>query len=109
MKTHIHSSDVPIEPLPNGKRRQILGYDCNLMMVKVYFDEGGIGERHSHPHQQITYVVSGSFEVEVDGKREILEAGDCFIVPSNAMHSAKCLKEGVLIDTFSPLREDFLE
>ena len=108
MRTHIHGSDVPVEPLPNGKRRQILGYDTNLMLVKVFFEKGGIGERHRHPHQQVSYVVQGVFEVEIDGRKEVMRAGDCFVVPSNAMHGAVCLEEGILIDTFSPMRDDFL-
>ncbi len=108
MKTHVRSHEVPVEPVTKGLKRQILGYDSRLMLVKVFFDKGGIGEPHTHPHQQVSYIEKGRFEVEIDGKREILEAGDCFVVPENALHGAICLEEGILIDTFSPAREDFL-
>ncbi len=109
MKTYMKSSDVPIENVAPGMNRQIMGYDSKLMLVKVQFDKGGIGAQHQHPHQQVSYVVSGRFEVEIEGQKAVLSAGDCFIIPENAMHGAVCLEEGVLIDTFSPMREDFLE
>ncbi|UCH09418.1 MAG: cupin domain-containing protein, partial [Fidelibacterota bacterium] len=70
---------------------------------------GIVAEKHTHPHQQVSYVEKGRFEVEIAGRKEILKAGDCFVIPSEAIHGAICLEEGSLIDTFSPLREDFLE
>ena len=96
------------EDLGNGMHRKILGYDKNLMLVKVWFDEGAIGEVHSHPHTQTAYVVSGKFEVMVDGRKEVLGPGGCFFVPSGADHGAVCLEEGILLDIFTPVREDFL-
>ncbi len=109
MKTHIKSSDVPVEQVAKGMRRQIMGHNSNLMLVRVCFDKGGIGEVHTHPHQQVSYVEKGKFEVEIDGIKKVLTAGDCFVIPENSSHGAVCLEEGVLIDTFSPAREDFLE
>lgn len=109
MKTHVLGREIPIETVGKGVRRQILGYDSNLMLVRVFFDKDGVGEPHSHMHQQVSYVEKGTFEVEISGKKQILKAGDCFIVPSHAVHGAVCLEEGILIDTFSPLREDFIE
>ncbi len=109
MKTHIKSSDIPVENVSPGLSRQIMGYDSDIMLVKVDFEKGGIGEPHSHPHQQVSYVVSGKFEVTINDKTEVLGPGDAFLIPSNALHGAVCLEAGTLIDTFSPLREDFLE
>jgi quercetin dioxygenase-like cupin family protein len=109
MKTHIRNAEVQMEDVAGGVKRQILGYDSNLMLVRVYFEKGGVGEPHVHPHQQVSYVEKGKFEVEIAGDKEILETGDCFVVPENAHHGAVCLEEGILIDTFSPAREDFLE
>lgn len=108
MKTHIKNTDIPLENVAPGMNRQIMGYDSDIMLVKVDFDKGGVGEPHTHPHQQISYVVSGKFEVTISDETEILGAGDAFLVPSNALHGAVCLEAGTLIDTFSPKREDFL-
>lgn len=104
----LNSSREDAEDLGNGMHRELLGYDENLMLVKVWFDKGAVGEVHAHPHTQTAYVVKGKFEVFVDGRTEILEAGGCFFVPSGADHGAVCLEEGILLDIFSPAREDFL-
>ncbi len=109
MKTHIKSQDLKTEEMFSGVTRQIIGYDSNIMMVKVSFAKGSIGYKHQHPHQQISYILSGKFEVNIDGKMEILETGDAFIAPSNTDHELKCLDNGIIIDSFSPMREDFLK
>ena len=85
-----------------------MSYDEKLMVVKVEFETGGIGTLHKHPHSQISHVESGKFEVEMIGEKQVLNAGDAFYIPSNALHGAVCLEKGVLIDEFSPMREDFI-
>lgn len=97
------------ETVGPGLRRLLLGHDEHLMLVKVWFDKGAVGEVHSHPHSQGSYVVEGTFEVQVDGKTQVLGPGGSFFVPSGADHGAVCLEEGILIDVFSPTRRDFLE
>ena len=94
--------------LDQGMKRQIFGYDDKIMMVKIHFPKGAIGYEHSHLHSQTTYVASGAFEVTIDGKTTILKAGDSFFVPSHKKHGVVNLEEGVLIDVFSPKRDDFL-
>ena len=74
---------------------------------KCGFEEGAIGYQHDHPHTQVSYVESGEFEAIVDGETRILKAGDSFYVAPNKLHGAVCKKAGVLIDVFSPHREDF--
>lgn len=96
------------QPVAEGIKRQILGFGHTIMGVRVWFKKGAVGEVHSHFHAQMAYVESGRFEVLVDGNKEILTAGDCFYVPPHAAHGAVCLEDGVLIDVFSPAREDFL-
>ncbi len=91
-----------------GILRQITGYNTQLMMVKVKFEKGAIGYVHDHFHSQSSFVASGKFKITIDGKSEVLEAGDGFFVPPNANHGAECLEPGILIDVFSPVREDFL-
>jgi quercetin dioxygenase-like cupin family protein len=77
-------------------------------MVEFGFEKGGVGALHSHPHVQSSYVAEGRFEVTIDGKTEIVEAGGAFIVPSNLVHGVKALEAGRLVDTFTPRRADFL-
>lgn len=97
-----------IEQVENGIKRQFLGYGPELMAVKVWFEEGAIGSVHNHPHTQVTYVASGEFEVMIDGETVLLKEGDSFHVAPDKSHGAVCKKTGILIDMFSPLREDFL-
>lgn len=107
-KVFIEDADVPWQPMAEGVRRKIMAYDEKLMVVRVEFEKGGVGSLHQHPHIQITHIESGVFEVEIGDEKKILKAGDAFYIPSNIMHGAVCLEAGVLIDTFSPMREDFV-
>ena len=96
------------EHADTGITWQIVAHNKGLMVVSVKFEKGAIGTVHDHIHTQGSYVVSGKFEITINGKSEILEAGDGFYVPPNAPHGAKCLEAGILIDSFNPAREDFL-
>jgi len=97
------------ETVDKGIKRQLVNHNSQIMQVKVKFEEGTIGYEHSHFHSQSTFVAAGKFEVVIDGKKEVLKAGDGFLVQPNLKHGVKCLEAGTLIDVFSPLREDFLE
>jgi quercetin dioxygenase-like cupin family protein len=107
-KYFIEDEAIVWEQIDVGVQRKIIAYDPSLMIVKIKFEKGGIGPLHQHTHVQITHVQSGSFEVSIDGKKQVLKEGDAFLVTSNLVHGVLCLEEGILIDTFSPMREDFL-
>ena len=97
---------IPTDP---GVERMIMGYNENLMMVKVRFRKDAVGAMHSHMHIQSTYIAKGSFEVTIDGKTCILHAGDTFFVQPDLLHGVVCIEDGLLIDVFHPCRQDFLE
>jgi len=90
-------------------QRQIVGFDDKIMMVNVHFDKDGIGVMHNHPHTQVTYIAEGKFEVTIGNETKIIKKGDSFFVPSNVMHGVVCVEKGMLVDVFSPMREDFLK
>jgi quercetin dioxygenase-like cupin family protein len=104
----IFSKDAPSEVVGEGLTRQLLGYEDSLMLARVTFDEGAEGYVHAHPHSQVSYVESGEFDVYIDGVERRLGPGDSFYVQPNLEHGAVCRKAGVLLDIFSPVREDFL-
>ena len=108
-KAFISGSDAPTEVVSPGVTRQILGFNNQIMMVKVWFEEGSEGYVHSHFHSQVAYVAAGEFEVTVGEETKTLVEGDCFFMEPNISHGAVCTKAGMLIDVFSPMREDFLE
>lgn len=100
--------DIPWQDLGGGIERQVYGYDDHIMLVKVKFSEGAVGTLHSHPHVQVSYVESGAFELTIGEEKKVLKKGDGYYVAPDIVHGCVCLEAGVLIDVFSPLREDFL-
>lgn len=107
-KYFIEDADIELDNLGDGISRKIIAYDENLMLVKVVFEKGSVGVIHQHHHTQISYVEKGAFEVNIDGAKRVLAVGSSFYVPPNAPHGVYCLEEGVLLDMFSPMREDFV-
>jgi quercetin dioxygenase-like cupin family protein len=108
VKVFIKNNSLDWEETAPGMRRKIMAWDERLMVVKVEFAKGAIGTLHQHHHTQITHIESGRFEVEIGEDKKILAAGDAFYVPPNIIHGAVCLEAGVVIDVFSPMREDFV-
>jgi quercetin dioxygenase-like cupin family protein len=104
----VQGSEREWQDLGDGVRRQILGHDEELMMVRVEFVAGAIGTAHQHPHRQASLVESGRFEVRIGDKARTLSAGDGFIVPPDVVHGVTALEAGVLVDVFTPARVDFL-
>ena len=107
-RTFLNVNDLNWEDQGGGISRCILGYDDRIMMVKVKFGKGAAGSPHSHHHSQTTYVESGKFEFTVGQEKSIITKGDAVYIRPDVIHSATCLEEGILIDAFSPMREDFI-
>jgi len=105
----LYGDKCPIEDLGDGLKRQLLGFNQQILMAKIWFDESAVGYVHAHHHAQATYIESGKFKVTVGDEEKILSAGDGFYIDPNVKHGAVCLEAGILIDVFSPLREDFFE
>ena len=110
MDSYFMQDKVGWTELGEGIRRKIVGHTPQLMSVLVQFDRGAIGTAHAHDvHDQIAYVVSGSFEAEVGGVKCVLRAGDAFIAPHGRTHGVVALEAGsTLLDQFTPRREDYL-
>jgi quercetin dioxygenase-like cupin family protein len=104
----IEDESIAWDDLGGGVRRKIMAYDDRVMLVKVAFEAGSIGTIHQHPHTQLSHIQEGVFEVEIGGKKQVLKAGDAFFAPRDTDHGVRCLEKGVLVDVFSPMREDFI-
>ena len=91
-----------------GVERKLLGFGSDLMMTRVKFKKGSVGYLHKHPHRQVSYIESGSFEVTIAGEKKVQKAGDCYFVPSDVEHGVSALEEGSIIDVFTPSRDDVL-
>ena len=95
--------------IDNKTQRAIIAYNDDLMTVMVKMNKGAIGAVHQHIHSQNTYIAKGKFEVQIGSEKQILKIGDSFFINPNIHHGVVCLEDGILIDVFSPKREDFLE
>ena len=93
-----------------GAVRRIMGSLDQLMVCELELTKGGPVNRHSHPHDQITYIVKGTLEFCVEGEKAIVHAGDTMCIPGGIEHGpTEILEDSVIIDTFSPKRDDFVE
>lgn len=97
---------TPVEMLP-GLVRRTLADSESMMLCEFTFDAGVEVPNHSHPHEQVGYVVSGQLRMTVDGQSHDLGPGDSYHAPSNVPHGALTLEPSVVVEVFSPPREDY--
>ena len=103
----IRASDVePVEMVP-GVWRRTLSWGERLMVVHVTLEEGAAVPAHRHPHEQITYIVEGELSMEVGGRAYVLRAGDSLLFRADVEHGGTALERTLVIDTFSPPREEY--
>ncbi|MEN8907512.1 MAG: cupin domain-containing protein [Clostridiales bacterium] len=106
----IYNNDIEYESVSEGVQRKILSSGGKMMSVEVKFKKGAVGQVHTHIHEQVSYVINGSFEFEINGKKSVIKKGDTYYVGSNEPHGVLSLEEdSILLDIFTPQREDFLK
>jgi quercetin dioxygenase-like cupin family protein len=109
MKIFADASQEPAFVLPDGTQRRVLSYGGNLMLVEFRFAAGVTSALHSHPHEQVGFVISGEIDFIEQGKPpKRLVAGCSYYVSPNVMHNIVTYAPTVLIDCFTPVRDDFL-
>jgi quercetin dioxygenase-like cupin family protein len=96
---------IPIAP---GIIRRTAAAGERMMQMYVTLEGGAHLPLHSHPHEQLTYLLSGRLRLVVGGVPHELAAGDALLIPGGVPHEADVLEEAVALDTFSPPREDLL-
>lgn len=99
----------------NAKQRQFKGVSFDVlatgkksMITKMNYKIGDKVPLHSHPNEQSGYVISGEYELSIGQIKEILRPGDSYSIPENIEHSINVIKEGEVIDVFTPPRQDYL-
>ena len=106
---HTDWLSVPVERLEDGVERQMIVGE-NVMVCRLRFAPRVVTPAHEHPHEQITLVERGRVLFTVGDEQRVAEAGDVLHFPPGSWHGATMLdEEVVLIDIFSPIREDFLD
>ena len=107
-KRWVFHQESVAQAVDTGVVRRILAFTDELMCVENTFEKGAVGNLHNHPHTQITYVVEGVFEFTIDGETKIVRRGDTMLKTNQVVHGCKCLEKGILLDIFTPMREDFI-
>jgi unsaturated pyranuronate lyase len=101
--------DVESRSPEDGLMRQVLAYTEKLMLVRHVMQKGWVGTRHSHPHEQLVYVIRGHVRFIGAGKTMEARAGDSFVVPGGVEHEASALEDSEVLDVFTPYRQDYAE
>ena len=110
MKLIAHAAAEPAVTTPDGAQRRVLSYGDNLMLVEFTFEAGATSWEHSHPHEQVGYVVEGEIDFLMAGYPAVrLRKGGSYYVPPNVRHHIVTYAPTVLLDAFTPMRKDFVE
>ena len=110
MKYFIKNAEPKIQKPEPGVERKIMAYCDKLMMCELTFVKGTTSAIHKHPHEQITYVLSGALKFSVGGEEQVVHAGDAIHMPANVEHGVlEALEDSKIIDNFAPKRDDFLK
>lgn len=108
----IRESEAVKTPIA-ANRTRYLAYTEHAMMAVIDFNDGPHATpdpQHTHPHEQVSFVAEGDVILFVDGQPTRLGPGDMFTIPPGIPHCVQVLsKSAKLIDTFTPIREDFLK
>ena len=102
-----HDQGKESRPEP-GLIRRVLAYNDKLFLAEHQMVKGWAGAMHSHPHDQVVYIVRGYLKVNCLGKSFELRTGDTFVVRGGVQHGASALEDSLVIDVFTPCREDYI-
>ena len=92
-----------------GLRRKIMAYNDKLFLAEHRMEKGWVGAIHSHPHEQVVYVISGHLKVTCGRSTFDAHAGDSFLVRGGVEHGACAVEESLVVDIFAPCRRDYIE
>jgi quercetin dioxygenase-like cupin family protein len=94
--------------IKHGIRRKVFPPGEQMMSILIDFKEGAIGDEHAHPHEQLGFVVSGKVEMIINGNLHDFAAGQQIHIQGNARHSIRALEDSVVLEIFTPIREDII-
>jgi quercetin dioxygenase-like cupin family protein len=94
--------------LIEGVRLKNLVHGERTHLTKVKLKKGAVVPEHQHSQEQTGYLISGSLRFFSEDEETIVSVGDCWVFAGGEMHGAEALEDSVVIEMFSPLREDYL-
>ena len=104
---HYNWENLDKEVLNERMWRKIITGE-KAMVAQVFIAKGGVVPEHHHDSEQLTYILSGALEFEIEGRQVVVSAGEVLRIPSNVPHSAVALEDTLDLDIFSPIRVDWL-
>jgi quercetin dioxygenase-like cupin family protein len=104
---------VKVEAAPESKpepglTRKVMAYNDKLFLAEHQMIKGWAGKVHSHPHDQVVYVVRGHLRVTCQGKTFDVRGRDSFVVRGGVEHGASAVEDSLVVDVFTPCREDYI-
>jgi quercetin dioxygenase-like cupin family protein len=93
--------------MKEGVYRRTMATTDEAMLCEFYLEKGGGAEPHQHMNDQVGYVVYGKVEVIIGGQSRICLPGDSYAIPGGVVHSTRALRDSLVIDVFSPPRNDY--
>ncbi len=106
--THTRWADLPEEPMSDFIARQFL-VGTNMMLARVLLKKGAHVPEHSHPNEQIAYILSGALRFRLEGRDITVSAGEVLCIPPDVPHEAWALEDTVDLDVFNPPRQDWID
>lgn len=102
----IKLEDVLEKEIVPGARVRFV-HSNHMTLAYWTFEAGTVLPHHSHPHEQVTNIIEGKFELTVAGEPRVMSPGDVAVIPGGIYHSAKSITASRIIDVFYPVREDY--
>ncbi len=96
-----------VESVPGVTRRLIAAGD-KTMAVRIALAKGSTVDIHTHPHEQIGFVISGTLHMTIGDQTHLIGPGDSYAIPGGAPHGATAAEDSIVVDIFAPIREDYL-
>ncbi|MCL4246630.1 MAG: cupin domain-containing protein [Anaerolineae bacterium] len=100
-------ADAPQSEQITGVYRRTMATTASIMLCEFFLERDAVVPEHQHPHEQAGYIIYGKIEMTVDGQVRICQPGDTYQIPGGVTHSVRVLADTLLIEVFSPPREDF--
>ena len=97
----------PVEELTPSIGRQVVHTET-MTIARIHLRAGAGVPRHEHPHEQVATVLEGSIRFLVGDEEHVVSAGESMIVPSGVPHEVEALADSLVLDVFSPVRDDWV-
>lgn len=104
----VKHKDPEYREIAEGILMKPLTYGEKTLLTEIKFSEGSSIDFHRHPHEQIGYLISGEFELTVEGQTFQVDPGDSWCIKGGREHKAVFHQEALAIEVFSPVREEYM-